>query len=381
MAKRRDAEQSVRVAVVSPYYPPVMGGAEIQICRLVHELAESGVLVDVYTGAVTSHRPKPPRGVSIVDCTPARGDDRGWHLDLLRKLSEVATPYRAGLLLLSSVGSRATVDAAAQLHRVGTRVVLRLSSQDRFRSLDQSDRNRLASIGHFVVQSAPLTAELITHGVAPEKIYIIPNAPGVVTPLDIEAAQSSPAGRSALFAGRLDPKKNLDVLISAWASVESAFPDATLRIVGSDTWEVWKGRPSLRLDLAKLVQALDLRCVTFVGPRSEKELQREYQSAVLAVSASSNEGMSNFLIEAMAHGLPVICADILANAFVRSIAGNWVFDPRDPSALSAALRAAFATPSAELREVGKRNCQWVAQHLSAQQKFAKYLAVLDVGFQ
>ena len=97
-----------------------------------------------------------------------------------------------------------------------------------------------------------------------------------------------------LFVGRLAPKKGVQYLIEAMATVES---DAELWIVGDG-----ENRSALE------TRANDLGIdVTFHGTVDPDEVSGFYQQAsVLVLPSLEGEGMPNAVLEAMAYGLPVV---------------------------------------------------------------------------
>jgi len=93
--------------------------------------------------------------------------------------------------------------------------------------------------------------------------------------------------------------------------------------------------------------------VYFAGPRTGADLDRSYAAADLVVLASRAEAYGMVVTEALAHGLPVLTADVggLTEALGHSDDGirpGLLVPPEDPAALGAALRAWLG--DAELRE-------------------------------
>ncbi len=84
--------------------------------------------------------------------------------------------------------------------------------------------------------------------------------------------------------------------------------------------------------------------LSFLGPRRGADLDGDYRSADLLVLASRAETFGMVVTEALAHGVPVIAADVggVAEALGEGCDGirpGLLVAPEDPAALGAALRA------------------------------------------
>lgn len=113
-------------------------------------------------------------------------------------------------------------------------------------------------------------------------------------------------------------------------------------------WQLWlAGDGPARAECEQLVMTRNLGDrVKFPGfLRDPVPL---YRAADLAVHASSSEALSNFLIEAQAHGLPVVAyaAQGIAECFVPERTG-WVIPRGHPNAFRAALLRLINAPAAE----------------------------------
>ncbi len=96
-----------------------------------------------------------------------------------------------------------------------------------------------------------------------------------------------------LYAGRLAPEKNLDVLTNAYSQVKRYYPHTKLVIAGDGPLA------------SKLMQEAP-HGVIFTGKLSEEELAVYYASGDIFTFPSTSETYGNVVLEAMASGLPVV---------------------------------------------------------------------------
>lgn len=164
------------------------------------------------------------------------------------------------------------------------------------------------------------------YGTAEEKIVVIPNAVSDVfltTSVEETALQEkySLPKRFILFVGTLQPRKNIPLLIRAFAEVTKRIPDIELVIVGN--------RQGHHFDSAidSVIEELDLSMkVHFPGYIAEEDLPGVMRCASLFVFPSFYEGFGIPLLEAMSQNVPVACSDIPC---LREVAGDAAqyFDP------------------------------------------------------
>lgn len=132
-------------------------------------------------------------------------------------------------------------------------------------------------------------------GVSPSNIAVVRNG------IDfgyIDAVKAEKVENKIVYAGRLLPHKNLDILIKSMPRVLEEFPDAVLSIVGEG--------PNKR-ELLKLAMELNLQGkVEFLGEVEYGEVIKQMKSASLFVLPSTREGFGISLVEAMACRTPVI---------------------------------------------------------------------------
>lgn len=188
--------------------------------------------------------------------------------------------------------------------------------------------------------AADLTALL---GVPATDLDVIPL--GIELPDDEQVAGPA-AGRPYLLAGgnRL-PHKNFDRLLRAWALIPPA-ERPRLVITGSH------GADPLAASVHQLGLAADVELRGWV---SADKLAQLYRGASGYVFPSLFEGFGLPVLEAMAHGCPVISSDL---PVLREVGGGDAVyvDARDPAAIAAAVRAllADAPTRARLGATGRR---------------------------
>lgn len=170
--------------------------------------------------------------------------------------------------------------------------------------------------------------ECVDHGFDPDRIRLVPWGieSRAVTAEHIAAvrARLGIAGRYILWAGTIEPRKNLPVLLAAFADL--ADRDVTLVLAGPEGWNEQLDGPLDRLG-RRVVR------VGFVDPSTLSILQT---GAELFVFPSLQEGFGLPVLEAMAQRTAVITSAGTATEEVVGDAGV-VIDPRDVDALRSAI--------------------------------------------
>jgi glycosyltransferase involved in cell wall biosynthesis len=128
-------------------------------------------------------------------------------------------------------------------------------------------------------------------------------------------------------------------VVEACAHLRARGMPMTLDLVGSAYPPAFA-----RLDAA--VERLDpgRRFVRYAGAVDHDALPARYHAADAFVFASSCENMPNVLLEAMAAGLPIACAERGPMPSVLGDAGVY-FDPESPGTIAAALERLAADPA------------------------------------
>jgi glycosyltransferase involved in cell wall biosynthesis len=191
----------------------------------------------------------------------------------------------------------------------------------------------------FICLSSDVEGELASHGVPRARLRRIPNgvdtdcfhpAAGEDERRSLRRSHGLPDGAPlALYCGRFDPVKRLELLIEA---IRDSKHDLVL--VGEGSRE-----PQLRA-LADRRGVADR--VTFLSKVDDPAPL--YRAADVYVSASSTEGMSNSVLEAMATGLPVVSARASGMEELVGSDGGVLLDGR-PDSFAASLAALADDPS------------------------------------
>jgi glycosyltransferase involved in cell wall biosynthesis len=176
-----------------------------------------------------------------------------------------------------------------------------------------------------------------------ENVHEIPY--GVELPTEL-GAEDDPA--TVLYAGRLSPEKNIDVIAEATEGLP--------RIVAGDG--------PLR---ALLPDAL--------GFVSQEQLSRLYQRSAVVVLASQMEGLPNVVLEAMAHGKTVVATPVGGIPTVIEDGRTGFLVPvGDHVALRDAIERALSDPGLR-RRVGQAARKRVSDYCSWERVTAKTLQV------
>ncbi len=117
--------------------------------------------------------------------------------------------------------------------------------------------------------------------------------------------------------GILEHRKGIDLLIRAAAQLLPDYPDLSLTLVGRGPQRSALEALALRLGLRKHVN--------FLGYVGDDELQDLYARSGLFAFPSLQEGFGLVLLEAMAHGLPVVTS---ATASIRETVGEYAIGVR-----------------------------------------------------
>ncbi len=332
--------QPIRVVMLSHGYYPRIGGAERQLAAVAPLLQARGVEIHILTRRLPGTKPferldgiqvyrlpvPGPKPLASLTFTLAA-------LALINRLDpdlihahELISPATTAVFAKKLFGK----PIVATLHRSGAiGDVLRLKS----RLLGKARLWALCrEVNAFCVISKVIDEELAAEGVPVQKRVLIPN--GVDVELFVPLSSSKIAAlRSRLrlpkdaqivtFVGRLAPEKQVDHLVSIWASLRKTLPQAILLILGNGPEE----------DILKKVAGDG---ILFLG--EQLDVTPYLQASDLFVLPSKAEGLPVALLEALACGLPAIASSVGGSSeVIRHMETGWLAPPDNPIAFHEAI--------------------------------------------
>ena len=159
------------------------------------------------------------------------------------------------------------------------------------------------------------------------KLRVIPN--GVEAAHDAPRARASDAPPNVVCVANLIAYKGHRTLLDAAARVARQTRDWSLLLVGDGPERRAMERRVDRAGLGEIVKLLGRR----------DDVDGLLDTADLAVLPSYTEGLPNAVLEAMAHGVPVVATDVGGTRTLLETGAGIVVPPRDPGALAEALAA------------------------------------------
>jgi len=181
-----------------------------------------------------------------------------------------------------------------------------------------------------------------------ERVVLLPNAIDTKRPLGGDGAKlraelGIEAGAKLVGAvGRLAPMKGFEHLLRAWPLVIDRHPDARLVVFGGGELESLLAEEAARLGVGA--------SVVLAGFRPDPE--NLYQALdVFVLPSVKDETVSNAVLEAMAHGKPVVVTDYAGGIAepVKARGAGRVVPVGDARALGATLAALLADDAARAR--------------------------------
>ncbi len=342
------------------------------MARLATKFAERGHEVSVVTAAWQEEWPRQVvyRGVPVFRI---RQSPRRWQgtWQYMRGLGRWLRTHRGDYdaILVSMLKHSAYVAVQHGL-RTGCPVILRAEGSGetgdcRFQEtarFGKRIRRRCRQATAIIAPAQSVADELLMAGYDREKVVTIAN--GVPIPATIPsraAARQALAGihsdlqvpddqRLVVYTGRLDRAKGLRELLDAWPAILRQHGGARLWLVGEGPY---------RDELYQRIKDAELQHSVCM-PGTFDDVSDLLAAADLFVLPSYAEGLSLSLLEAMAHGVPVVASDVPGNRQVIADASTGrLVPPRDAAALSRVMLELLDNPAGAtaLGQAGRRRVE------------------------
>ena len=150
-----------------------------------------------------------------------------------------------------------------------------------------------------------------------------------------------------VFVGRLEKRKGVNYLLSAYEQVRKEIDNCRLILVGPSTrWSRW---------YEKKVKRKGWEDIVFTGYVSHEDLPRYYQTADIACSpATGRESFGLILLEAMAMGKPIVASNIDGYASVATHGVEALMVPPKNKQMLAEALITLAADAKLRQEMGAR---------------------------
>jgi glycosyltransferase involved in cell wall biosynthesis len=299
-----------RILLVSPYFPPHIGGIENHVYELARRLTKYYDTEVITTGARNS--------VVSLGKEGKVSYKRPWisplnnPISLTLLFSMIKTKFSLlhvhGLYQFTSyIGLiTAMIKGRCSLITVHGRPFYRSWGKRMIRQVYESIflKILLKRVDRIIALTSSDRDFLISLGVQQDRIVIIPNAVDtqVWTPKKLRSNADSAESRFILYVGALIERKNPDMVLNAFSNISKEGYPGKLIMVGKGSLE-----PSLR----ERSDELGIRDrVKFLSGISQGRLLDLYRSTDIVLHPSSMEGLPTVILEAMSTAALVISSDI-----------------------------------------------------------------------
>lgn len=331
--------------VVEQLWQPVPGGSGVYIQELLTELlaGDQGVLA---TGIAARHDAAPagdalPAGLAVRHAAlPRTALYEAWQrlghpraeavtgpLDVVHATTWAVPPTRHPLVV--------TVHDVAFLHDPAH--FTRRGNAWFRRALERTRRHADAVI----VPSRSTADDCLAVGLPASLVHVVPHGSRPVARTAEQVAElrarTGIERPYVLWCGTVEPRKNVTVLLAAFALVAARRPELDLVLVGPAGWG----------DVPVHPEGLDPARVHALGRLSREDLHSAYAGAAAFCFPSLREGFGLPVLEAMQHGLPVVtsagtsCAEVAGGAAL-------LVDPTSAEELADAIVEATGPAAADL---------------------------------
>lgn len=173
---------------------------------------------------------------------------------------------------------------------------------------------------------------------------------------------------------RINPQKNIPLLLDAFEKFSERFPEYELHIFGDTASLSDEEYYNRAIEKKNLLESRDK--IHFYPAR--KDIHNVIRDYSMFVSSSDFEGMSNSMLEAMALGLPCVCTDCPAGgarAVIKDGENGLLVPVNDAEALAEAMCAVVSVDG--LAEKLSRNSVKVREEQSLEKIIDKWMEIIN----
>ena len=196
-------------------------------------------------------------------------------------------------------------------------------SSAEFRERFTHQAREAAAKSDLLIAVSQFTADQITSllHVEPARVRVVPHG------VDLPHVASGPRENIVLFVGAIQKRKNIARLVQAFAALPK---DWKLVLAGAaDGW-------GAEAELAAIAASQRQNDIQMLGYVTDEEIQSLYRKASIFAFPSLDEGFGMPVLEAMAHGIPVVTSNVSAMPEVAGDAALLV-DPANVDAIADAM--------------------------------------------
>ena len=273
-------------------------------------------------------------------------------LSRLWKIVRALRSSRAGIIQSSHFYTNLYAGAAGRFLRIPSIGAVRSDLVYEIESHKMTGRWQVSLPDILITNSDTARRRLLERHVDPRKIEFVRNV--------VEIGDGSPNdhshGLNILFVGRLDKNKRPERFVRLASILTEQFPDAGLQFQVA-------GDGDKREELEKTAELLDLASdkLMFLGDCGD--MSKIYTRADILVSTSDREGTPNVVLEAMAHGLPVVATSVGGTKEILDDMRGFLVEPGDENALVKATTNLIFNKNLRLR-LGTEGRRYVRENHS-----------------
>lgn len=334
----------MRIALVTEFYYPHLGGVTEHVHHLARELRRRGHDVTIITSNMRGQTADPPgvRRIGTSRVIYANGAfariTTGWRLS--RRIEAVLREVGADLVhVQDGLAPVLGPVAAGAAHRIDVPVVATFHSwfprSVGCRVFRRPLQRRLDRLAATIAVSEPVVRALSRYFTARWEVIANGVDVDVFHPNGRRPTEPDDLAPRLLFLGRLDPRNGLDTTLAAMPRILARYPATELVVAGDGPLRGWYERTARPLG----------RAVRFLG-RVNGERPDTYGAADLYLCPTTKASFGITLLEAMACGIPLIASDITGfRELVDGGAEAMLVPHNDPKAWAEATVKLLADPA------------------------------------